>query len=48
MGRDKFKDSDKVVDSFWCIARKSAESAYRRSREREGKTVLVDDVNSVE
>ena len=48
MGRDKVKDSGKVVDSCHCIARESPESAYSMDREREGKTEIVDDGNSVE
>ena len=47
MGRDKFKDSDKVVDSCRRIARGSSESAYSVAREGEGKTEIVDNRNSV-
>ena len=48
MGRETVKDLEKVVDSCRRTARESSESAYRRARERDRKTEIVNDRNSVE
>ena len=48
MKRCEVKDSEKVMDCCWLIARGSLESAYSWDSKRAGKTAIVDDGNSVE
>ena len=47
MGRDKVKNSDKVMESSQCIARETSELAYSWDYERVEKTRIVDDGNCV-
>ena len=42
MGRDKVKESDKVVDRCRSIEKETSESAYSRDSEGDGKTEIVD------